>query len=124
MKARSGVLLVNLGSPASPQLSHVRHYLREFLMDPMVIDLPWILRWLLVHTVILPFRPKRTARAYSKIWTEEGSPLVAISRQLAEILSKEVKPPVEMAFRYGEPGIKQGVSRLMGRGVGTIYALP
>ena len=74
---KRAVLIANLGSPDSTSVPDVRRYLREFLGDERVLDLPAPLRWLLLEAVILPTRPKRTAHAYSKIWTAEGSPLVA-----------------------------------------------
>ena len=70
-----GYLLINLGTPDSPDVKDVRRYLGEFLMDPHVLDVPWVLRALIVNAFILPFRPKDSAEAYSKIWTPEGSPL-------------------------------------------------
>ncbi len=77
-----GVLLVNLGSPDSPSVPDVRRYLREFLMDGRVLDAPWPIRFLVVHGLILPFRPKQSAEAYHTIWTAQGSPLVVISRKV------------------------------------------
>ena len=75
MRLRTGVLLLNLGSPESTSTRDVRRYLREFLSDPRVIDLPGPLRWLLLNAAILPFRPRRSAAAYSRIWMAAGSPL-------------------------------------------------
>ena len=76
MELRIGILLVNLGSPESPRTGDVRRYLREFLGDPFVLDMPAVLRQALLKLVILPFRPRRSAAAYQKIWTPEGSPLI------------------------------------------------
>src|SRR5579864_5756980 len=79
---KRGILLVNLGSPDSPSVPDVRRYLREFLMDPCVIDAPYPIRFAIVHGCVLPFRPRASAEAYAKIWTNQGSPLVAISASL------------------------------------------
>ena len=81
---RTGALLLNLGTPDSPSVPDVRRYLREFLSDPRVIDIPALGRWLLLNLVILPFRPKKTAAAYAKVWTTEGSPLLVNSLALEE----------------------------------------
>ena len=72
---KKGIFLINLGSPESPTKKDVRTYLGEFLMDPRVIDLPWALRTFLVRGIILNTRPKKSAHAYSQVWSEEGSPL-------------------------------------------------
>ena len=77
-----GVLLVNLGSPESPTAKDVKPYLDEFLMDRFVIDVPYLLRALLVRGVILQTRPKKSAKAYAKVWTPEGSPLIVISKKM------------------------------------------
>jgi ferrochelatase len=76
-----GVLLVNLGSPESPTAKDVKPYLDEFLMDKYVIDVPFLLRALLVRGIILQTRPKKSAAAYAKVWTDEGSPLIVLSKE-------------------------------------------
>ena len=81
---RTGVLLVNLGTPASPAVRDVRRYLREFLGDPRVLDMPGALRWALLHLFILPRRARSSAAAYASIWTDRGSPLLVHSRGLTE----------------------------------------
>jgi len=86
--ARTGVLLINLGTPAAPTVSSVRHYLREFLSDPRVIDIPFFTRMLLLYGVILPFRSKKSAKAYQAIWTEHGSPLLMHSKALQAALGQ------------------------------------
>src|SRR5471030_2533532 len=98
--AKRAVLLVNLGSPDSPSVPDVRRYLREFLGDARVLDLPAPLRWLLLEAIILPTRPRRTARAYAKVWTAEGSPLVATTESVRRLLSERLGPgtPVHMAM--------------------------
>ena len=82
------VLLVNLGSPDSPTEADVRRYLREFLMDPRVLDAPWPVRFFVVNAAILPTRPRESAHAYSTIWTNEGSPLIVTSRRVQEKLQR------------------------------------
>jgi ferrochelatase len=109
------VLLVNLGSPASTDPADVRRYLDQFLMDPYVIDVPTPLRALIVKGAILPTRPPKTAAAYAKIWTAEGSPLIAISRRLRAALEERLGAPVGLAMRYGEPSIARGIDELLAR---------
>ncbi len=83
-----GVLLTNLGTPDAPEPAALRRYLAEFLWDPRIVSLPRPLWWLILHGVILRLRPRRAARAYASIWTEEGSPLMVISRRQAQALGK------------------------------------
>jgi ferrochelatase len=125
-EALTAVLLVNLGTPHAPRARDVRRYLREFLGDPLVLDMPAPLRHLLLETVILPFRPRRAARAYQKIWTAEGSPLLVHGRALARALSAELGAgyAVEIAMRYGEPGIREALERLAARRPSRLIALP
>ncbi|MEX0812298.1 MAG: ferrochelatase [Chitinophagales bacterium] len=110
---KTGVLLVNLGSPDSTQVKDVRKYLDEFLMDKYVIDVPWLLRALIVKGFILPFRPKKSAEAYKSVWTDEGSPLIVISEKLKAKLGEKVEQPLELAMRYGNPSIKSGIEKLL-----------
>lgn len=110
---KTGVLLVNLGSPDSTSVKDVRKYLDEFLMDKYVIDVPWLLRALIVKGFILPFRPKKSAEAYKSVWTDEGSPLIVISEKLKEKLSTKIEAPLEMAMRYGNPSINSGIQKLL-----------
>src|SRR5690349_22960594 len=91
---RTGVLLVNLGSPDSPSVPDVRRYLREFLMDARVLDVNWLTRFCLVNFAILPSRPKQSAEAYEKVWTKAGSPLVVISRHVQAKLAQRLRGPV------------------------------
>lgn len=107
-----GILLVNLGSPDSPAIADVRRYLDEFLMDKNVIDLPWLLRRMLVSLFILPFRPARSAAAYQSIWTPDGSPLISHSRRLAAQLQNHLDAPLELAMRYGQPNMEKAIIRL------------
>jgi ferrochelatase len=112
---RSAVLLVNLGSPASPSVPDVRAYLDEFLMDPYVLDVPTFVRAALVRGLILNTRPAKSAAAYAKIWTAEGSPLVTISAQTRALLEAKMHVPVGLAMRYGEPSIAHGIDELLQR---------
>jgi protoheme ferro-lyase len=102
-----GVLLVNLGSPESPTAKDVKPYLDEFLMDKYVIDVPFLLRALLVRGIILQTRPKKSAEAYARIWTDEGSPLIVISKKMHEKVKGLVDIPVALAMRYGNYYIKR-----------------
>jgi ferrochelatase len=106
---------MNLGSPDSTDVSDVRRYLTEFLMDKRVIDKPWLFRTLLVRGIIVPFRAPKSAAAYKSIWTESGSPLLVISEQLKEALSREVEEPVVIAMRYGNPSPKTAFDQLLRR---------
>lgn len=117
-----GVLLVNLGSPASTEVADVRRYLNQFLMDPCVVDLPWLPRRLLVSMILLR-RPQESAHAYASIWWDEGSPLVVITRRVRDALRSRLDMPVEMAMRYGEPSIEQGILALVEQGVDEILLL-
>lgn len=118
------VLLVNLGSPASPSVGDVRHYLREFLGDPRVIDYPAWLRWLLLEGIVLRVRPRRSARAYARIWTPEGSPLVVTTERVRAKLEAAAGLPVFSAMRYGEPSIAGALARLRDAGVGDVLLIP
>jgi protoporphyrin/coproporphyrin ferrochelatase len=95
------VVLMNLGSPASPKVPDVRRYLTEFLLDKRVIDYPYIFRQLLVRGLIIPARVENSAHAYQTIWTERGSPLIVLTEDLCTALSAEMNIPVVMAMRYG-----------------------
>jgi len=112
---RQAILLVNLGSPASPKAADVRPYLDEFLMDPYVLDVPGFVRTLLVRGLILNTRPAKSAEAYAKIWTDAGSPLVVISEQTRVALEASMERPVGLAMRYGEPSIPHGIAELLAR---------
>lgn len=119
-----GVLLVNLGSPDSPNPKDVKKYLGEFLMDERVIDIPYTARALLVRGIILRTRPKASAAAYKKIWWEEGSPLIVISERLQNKIQNEVDVPVALAMRYGSMTIKKGLEELMEQGVDEVLLFP
>jgi len=109
MNAKTGVLLVNLGTPDSPSVSDVRKYLFEFLNDPRVIDLPWLLRKFLVNIIIVPFRAPKSAKIYQQLWTEKGSPLLIYGEKVKEKLQIELgnEFDVELAMRYQNPAIDE-----------------
>lgn len=121
-----GVLLINLGSPEAPTPRAVRRYLREFLGDPRVIDIPALPRWLLLHFAILPTRPRASARAYQKVWTPEGSPLLVHGRALRDRLAKRLgeRFVVELAMRYSKPAIEPAIARLADADVERILVVP
>jgi ferrochelatase len=122
MSDLTGVLLAQLGTPASPSTRDVRRYLREFLSDPLVIDLPAPARWLLVNGVIAPFRAPRSAHAYRAIWRPEGSPLRIYTDALAAELAKALGSgfAVEVGMRYGAPALADALDRLTAAGVRRI----
>src|SRR5437773_12402599 len=93
MDRHTGIVLMNLGSPDSPDVKDVRRYLNEFLMDGRVIDYPILFRTLLVKGIIIPLRAKRSAKAYKSIWWKEGSPLVVLTGQLRDAVKKELDMP-------------------------------
>ncbi len=121
---KKGVLLVNLGSPDSPEPKDVKKYLGEFLMDERVIDIPYTARALLVRGIILKTRPKASAAAYKKIWWEEGSPLIVLSERLQEKIQKQVEVPVALAMRYGSMTIEKGLQELVDQGVDEVLLFP
>ena len=119
-----GVLLVNLGSPDSPTPKDVKPYLDEFLMDERVIDAPKWLRTILVRGIILQTRPKRSAKAYQKIWWEEGSPLIIISERFLNKVRERTSLPVALGMRYGSGSIEEGMKELKDQGVDEVLLVP
>jgi ferrochelatase len=122
----TGVLLINLGTPRSPATGDVRRYLREFLMDPRVLDMPALGRWLLVNCVIAPLRAPRSAAAYQKIWGADGSPQLAHGLALRDALAVELGASyaVELGMRYAEPALAGALARLRSRGAERVIAQP
>jgi len=118
-----GVLLVNLGSPDSTAVGDVRRYLREFLMDGRVIDVPWPLRACIVGTILIK-RSKPAAEAYHKIWTPQGSPLIVTSRRVQAKLQERVTVPVGLAMRYRNPSIREAVRKLAEEKVDEVLLIP
>lgn len=126
----TGVLITNLGTPDAPTRAALRRYLREFLWDPRVVEMPRPLWWLILHGIILNIRPGRSAEAYRKVWDEGGSPLLRISRRQAEALARElegrVAGPVQVALgmRYGNPSIASALEELRQARARRILVLP
>ena len=123
---KTGILLINLGTPDSPSVPDVRKYLREFLSDPRVIDIAAVGRWWLVNTVIVPFRAPKTAALYQKIWTRDGSPLMHYSQRQKDLLREKLGPgyQVELGMRYGNPSIASALDNMRRNDVSNIVVLP
>lgn len=120
----TGVLVLQLGTPDAPDTASVRRYLKPFLLDPRVIDLPAPARHLLVRGVILPFRPRKSAEAYRAIWTAEGSPLRVLTTRFARALELSLQVPVRVGMRYGNPSIEAALGELEALGCQRIVAFP
>lgn len=124
-----GILMVNLGTPEAPTPKAVKAYLKEFLSDVRVVDAPRLIWWFVLRVILL-IRPKPVAKAYQSIWTEEGSPLLAISKKQAAALKLRLKQdmkkeiPVELAMTYGNPSILSASNALRSQGVERILMLP
>ena len=129
-QARIGILISNLGTPDAPTPTALRKYLAEFLSDPYVIDKPRWLWWFILHGIILRTRPRRAAKSYQKIWTSEGSPLLAISKNQVRSLQTKLEPrfnypvKVALAMRYGSPSIQDGINELKEFGATQLIVLP
>jgi len=119
-----GFLMINLGSPDSTSIPDVKRYLDEFLMDKRVIGKSYWFRWFLVKIIILNTRPRKSAKAYKKIWWKEGSPLIVLSKRLFNKVKKLVKIPVALAMRYGSMSIINGLKELHEIGVNEVIVLP
>lgn len=123
---KTGILLINLGTPDSPATPDVRKYLREFLMDPEVIDINPVGRWFLVNCIIAPFRAPKSAKLYREIWTKEGSPLllhgIALKNKLQQALGENFH--VAFGMRYQKPSIAAAIAELKKAGVEKILAVP
>ncbi|QES89570.1 ferrochelatase [Rhizosphaericola mali] len=111
--AKKGLILMNLGSPASTKVSDVRKYLREFLMDEKVLDLPYLGRFMLVNCIIAPFRAPKSAEAYRSIWTKDGSPLITLTKDLKAALDGMVPESIEIVMRYGHPSPEEAYNNLL-----------
>jgi ferrochelatase len=128
--SRVGVLVTNLGTPDAPAPRALRRYLRQFLWDPRVVEVPRPLWWLILHGVILNIRPRRSARKYATVWTQEGSPLLVTAQRQAEGIRKrlarlESEPvPVAVGMRYGNPSIGDALNELRQQGVRKLVVLP
>jgi len=123
---KTGIILMNLGSPDSTEVKDVRNYLMDFLMDKRVIDYPYLFRKVLVGGLIVPFRAPKSAEAYKTIWTKEGSPLVVLTKQLQQSLQSQIAEPVEVAMRYGNPSMAGAYKKLLDKipGLEEVIAIP
>ena len=123
LQNNEGVLLINLGSPKELNKKSVRDYLRVFLSDDNVVDLPKFFQQLILRLFILPFRPKNTLEAYEKIWTKDGSPLIISTESIAKKLTKKTGWNVEIAMRYEDPSIEQALKNFGKKGINKIYVI-
>jgi protoporphyrin/coproporphyrin ferrochelatase len=126
MRSKTGVLLVNLGTPDSPSVSDVRSYLSQFLNDPRVIDIPWLARKILVNLIIVPFRAPKSAAIYKKLWTANGSPLLYFSNKVRDLLQQELKEEYDvfLAMRYKNPSIASVLESMRKKNYSKIIVLP
>ncbi len=125
-----GILVVNLGTPDEPTPQAVKRYLAEFLSDVRVVEIPILLWKIILHGIVLRIRPAKSAKAYQRVWTDKGSPLMAASVELTEQISAAMKTripgnsSVMLAMRYGQPSIQQGLEQLQSEGAERIMILP
>lgn len=128
--AKTGILQINLGTPDEPTAPALRRYLKEFLSDPRVVEIPRPIWWLILNGIVLNVRPKKSAAKYASIWMPEGSPLKVHTERQAKLLKgwlgERIKSPflVEYAMRYGNPSIAQGLDKLKAAGCDRILLLP
>jgi ferrochelatase len=123
---KNAVILINIGTPDSPSVKDVRRYLFEFLNDPRVIDLPWLLRKILVNFIIVPFRAPKSAKLYKLLWTEKGSPLIFHGNSVKEKLQEQLgeKYNIYVAMRYGNPNIRDVLEKIKKMGFSKLIVLP
>jgi ferrochelatase len=126
---KTGILVTNLGSPDAPTAKALRVYLAEFLSDPRIVEIPRLIWLMILHGIILRVRPKKSAKAYQSIWTENGSPLIHISQQQADKIAEKLREnnhnvEVELAMRYGNPSIEAGLEKLRDKGITRIIVFP
>lgn len=127
---RTGILLVNLGTPDAPTPAAVRRYLGEFLSDPRVVEIPRFIWWLILNGIILRIRPRRVAHAYASIWLDGGSPLMVYSRAITDALQQRCESEfggpvhVELAMRYGKPAMREALRRMREQQVERLFVLP
>ena len=125
-----GILITNLGTPDAPKKADLKRYLREFLWDPRVVEIPRLLWWMILNLVILNIRPRSSAKAYSTVWTERGSPLLFHTQDQADALRKKLQQKygenmvVEFAMRYGSPSVDSVIEKMLQQGVRKLLVLP
>jgi ferrochelatase len=126
MPLKTAVLLSNLGTPDSLDRAAVKRFLKQFLSDRRVVEMPWLPWWLILNGVILPMRSGRTLQAYQRIWTDEGSPLMAYSLRQQSALQEKLGStvPVALAMRYGNPSFKTVIGKLIQSGLERLIVLP
>lgn len=123
----TGVLLINLGTPQAPTSKYLRRYLREFLGDPFVdLGPPKPIWWMVLNLIVLPFRPRKSAAMYERVWTSHGSPLTVFTRRQQQALARELGDEyrVQFGYRYGEPSIATAMARLVKHGCDQVVVLP
>lgn len=129
-KDKLGVLITNLGTPESPTSTALRPYLKEFLSDPRVVEVPRAIWWFVLNLIILNIRPARSAKAYSTVWTEDGSPLMSITKAQCDKLTAKCKAAygddvvVDFAMRYGNPAVSDVIDNMLAQGVRKLVVLP
>jgi len=123
---KTSVVLINLGTPDSPSVSDVRSYLSQFLNDPRVVDLPWLIRKILVNLIIVPFRAPKSSKIYKKLWTDEGSPIIYHGKEVQQKLQQKLGAnySVELAMRYKNPSIEETLERVRQSNPERIVILP
>ena len=126
MKKKTAVLLINLGTPDSPSVADVRKYLFQFLNDPRVIDIPWLLRAILVNLIIVPFRAPKSAKIYKELWTNDGSPLLIHGKIVTQKLQERIasKADVFFAMRYQNPSIDSVLEEIRKKNYAKIIVIP
>ena len=126
MKKKTAVLLINLGTPDSPSVGDVRKYLFQFLNDPRVIDIPWLLRAILVNLIIVPFRAPKSAKIYKELWTKDGSPLLLHGKHVTQKLQEKLlqKADVFFAMRYQNPSIYSVLEEIRKKNYAKIIVIP
>ncbi|MGB0445768.1 MAG: ferrochelatase [Pseudomonadales bacterium] len=126
---RQGILLCNLGTPDAPRPTELRRYLKEFLSDPRVVELPRLLWWMILNLIILRIRPRRSAKLYQSVWTDSGSPLMVYSQEQVKAVKHRLAEkygdiPVVLGMRYGNPSMAAAVKELTDQNVRDIIVLP
>lgn len=123
---KTTILLINLGTPDSPSTRDVRSYLKQFLNDPRVVDLPWLVRKILVNLIIVPFRAPKSAKIYQKLWTEQGSPIMLHGERVKKLLQEKLGAEfvVELAMRYKQPSIPDTLEKIRQSNPGRIIVVP
>jgi ferrochelatase len=127
---RVGILITNLGTPDAPKKTELKRYLKEFLSDPRVVEVPRLIWWMILNLVILNIRPRRSAKAYSTVWTERGSPLMFHTHDQAEALRNKLQEQygeglaLDFAMRYGTPSVDSVITKMLNQGIKKLVVLP